>query len=201
MSQPFPPCLSTARLRLRPLLPGDALALCRYRALPEVSRYQTWKSFGPEDAARLIEGQRDAQPDEPGTWFQLAIIETATGAMIGDCGLHCLSLEETELGITLAPVHQGRGYAAEALAAVIVCLFGPLGMHRVSAITDAENHASAALFQRLGFRRETHFIDHVWCRESWGSEYGFALSRREWELRPARDQGDRSAQQTPRSVP
>ena len=185
MSQPFPPSLSTARLRLRPLLPGDAAALCSYRALPEVSRYQSWKSFGPLDAARLIDGQRDGEPGLPGTWFQVAIIETATGAMIGDCGLHCLSAEQTELGITLAPAHQGRGYAAEALGAVIAFLFGPLGMDRVSAITDAENRASAALFRRLGFRQETHFIDHVWCRENWGSEYGFALSRREWELRMA----------------
>ena len=186
MSQPFPPSLSTARLRLRPVLPGDAAALCSYRSLPEVSRYQSRKSFGPEDAARLIDGQRDAEPGVPGTWFQLAIIETATEAMIGDCGLHCLSAAETELGITLAPAHQGRGYATEALAAVIAFLFGPLGMHRVSAITDAENRASAALFRRLGFREETHFIDHVWCRESWGSEYGFALSHQEWELRTPR---------------
>ena len=132
-----------------------------------------------------FEGQREAEPGVPGTWFQVAIIETATGAMIGDCGLHCLSAGQTELGITLAPIHQGRGYATEALGAVIACLFGPLGMHRVSAITDAENYASAALFRRLGFRQETHFIDHVWCWESWGSEYGFALSREEWELRKA----------------
>ena len=101
MSPPFPPSLGTARLRLRPLWPGDAAALCSYRALPEVSRYQSWKSFGPEDAARLIDGQRDAEPGVPGTWFQIAIIEAATGAMIGDCGLHCLSAEQTELGITL----------------------------------------------------------------------------------------------------
>ncbi len=188
MHQPFSPSLATARLRLRPLRSGDAAALCSYRALPEVRRYQSWKSFGPEDAARLIEGQREAEPGEPGTWFQLAMIEATTGAMIGDCGLHCLSAEQTELGITLAPAHQGRGYATEALEAVIAGLFGPLGMHRVSAITDAENHASAALFRRLGFRRETHFIDHVWCQESWGSEYGFTLSRREWELRPPRGQ-------------
>ena len=58
-------------------------------------------------------------------------------------------------------------------------------MDRVSAVTDAENRASAALFRRLGFSEEAHYIDHVWCRENWGSEYGFVLSRQAWELRTA----------------
>ena len=41
-------------------------------------------------------------------------------------------------------------------------VFGTLGKHRVSAVTDAENSAAASLFKRLGFRQEAHFVEHRW---------------------------------------
>jgi RimJ/RimL family protein N-acetyltransferase len=46
-------------------------------------------------------------------------------------------------------------------------------------VTDAENHAAARLF-----RQEGHFIEHVWFKGAWGSEFLFALLRREWHARP-----------------
>jgi RimJ/RimL family protein N-acetyltransferase len=54
-------------------------------------------------------------------------------------------------------------------------------MHRVTAVTDCDNAAAASLFHRLGFRREGHFVEHVWFKGRWGSEFLFALLRREWE--------------------
>lgn len=177
--------LSTPRLTLRRLGADDASALCAYRALPEVARFQSWESFTPDDAARLIASQVSLEPNTPGTWFQLAIVETASGHLIGDCGLHFRADEpqQVELGITLSPTHQGRGLATEVLARVLEYVFGTLGKHRVSAITDAQNLTAAALFRRLGFRREGDFVEHVWFKGAWGSEYLFALLQREWQAR------------------
>ncbi|MGV3662755.1 MAG: GNAT family N-acetyltransferase [Prosthecobacter sp.] len=183
MSSHLPGHLYSPRLVLRPLQPDDAEPLCSYRALPEVARYQSWESFGQEDAVRLINGQKDREPDVPGTWFQLAIIEKATGTMLGDCGLHCPLDEprQMEFGITLAPSHQGRGYATETLRCLLQHAFTTLGKHRVYAYTDVENNASSALFRRLGFRQEAHHIEHRWFKGAWQSELVFALLKREWE--------------------
>jgi RimJ/RimL family protein N-acetyltransferase len=188
MSQPFSNHLTSPRLHLRRLRQGDAEALCVYRSLPGVARYQYWDSFGSEDAARLIETQSAAEPDIPGTWFQLAIVKADTGCLIGDCGLHCPKDEprQMEIGITLAPRYQGHRYADEAAECLLQYCFATLDKHRVFAYIDVLNRSAIALCLRLGFRQEAHFVEHRWFRNQWQSEYVFAMLKQEWEKMPAR---------------
>jgi RimJ/RimL family protein N-acetyltransferase len=174
--------LTSARLRLRRLQAGDVEPLCSYRSLPEVARFQSWTSFTPQDATRLIASQTKLEPGVPGTWFQLAILEGATDRMIGDCGLHSLEdARQMEVGITMAPAVQHQGYATEALGCLLEFAFRALNAHRISAITDAENVAAASLFHRLGFRKEAHLVEHRWYKGAWDSEFVFAMLRREWK--------------------
>ncbi len=102
--------------------------------------------------------------------------------MIGDVAIFTqdgLPLQ-AELGFTLARDHQGQGYAGEAVRCVLSYLFCDLKVHRVIAVSDVENHASYRLMQRLGMRREGHFIENNWFKNSWSSEYLYALLAREW---------------------
>src|SRR3954469_2827547 len=112
MSAIFPEQLSYSGVILRRLRDDDDESLCNYRALPEVSRYQSWDSFEKEDAARFIAEQQGIEPAIPGKWFQIAIIERETESMIGDCGLYCREKAQMEVGITLSPDYQRRGYAS-----------------------------------------------------------------------------------------
>jgi RimJ/RimL family protein N-acetyltransferase len=177
--------LISKRLLLRPFYPEDAATVAAYRSIPEVARYQTWESFDLADATQLISDQATVVPDTPGTWLQLALVLTNSSSVIGDCGIHFTADDngQVELGITLAPNYQRQGLAAEALGSVLEYVFDRLGKHRVTAVTDAENHACAALFRRLGFRQEAHYIENVWFKGAWGSEYLFAMLRREWDAR------------------
>jgi RimJ/RimL family protein N-acetyltransferase len=132
----------------------------------------------------MIAEQAEVKPDTPGSWLQLAIVLVEMGKGIGDCGIHFHRDEprHVELGITLARTHQGRGVATEALLSVLDYAFGSLGKHRAFAVTDTENLAAAGLFRRLGFRQEAHFVEHVWFKGAWGSEYLFELLDREWQV-------------------
>jgi len=190
MSEPL--VLSSSRLVLRPLRLQDAAAIVAYRSLPEVARFQSWESFGPADAERLVADQARIAPDTPGTWLQLALVLSESGVLIGDCGIHFPPGDprQVELGITLSPDHQGRGLAAEGLGCVLDYVFGSLGKQRASAVADAENHAAARLFRRLGFRLEAHHLENVWFKGAWGSEFVFAQLRREWEQRRSHGAND-----------
>lgn len=185
VSQRFPSTLPTRRLLLRRLQRTDAPALCAYRSHPEVARYQSWETFGPDAATRMLDDQQDRDLGTPGTWLQVALVESATGQLIGDCGLHCLADEpqQFEIGITLAHDQQGQGYATEALETLLHHLFTTQSARRLSATTDALNEPAAALFRRLGFRQEAHHIEHRPYKGTYTSELVFALLAREWAAR------------------
>jgi len=180
--------LVSPRLQLRRLRPEDAEALRGYRSMPEVACYQYWDSFGPDDAAHLIETQLTTEPNIPGTWFQLAIIKTGTSDMIGDCGLHCPKDDprQMEIGITLAQRFHGRRYADEAVECLLQYCFASLDKHRVFASVDTLNRSAVALCRRMGLRQEAHFVEHRWFKNKWQSEYVFAMLKREWENVPGR---------------
>jgi RimJ/RimL family protein N-acetyltransferase len=181
--------LRSARLLLRRLRADDAESIAAYRARPEVARYQSWDTYTPADAARLIASQATVVPDTPGTWIQLALVAVDGNTVIGDCGIHFRADDhrQVELGITLSPDYQGQGLAAEALNSVLGYVFGRLNKHRVIALTDVRNPRAAALFRRAGFRKEGHFIDSAWYKGEWSSEYQFAMLQREWEERRSQE--------------
>ena len=151
----------TARLRIDALQPEDATALFACRADPEVSRYQGWKPASVAEAARFIEAQQRIVPDTPGTWWQRAIRLRDSGELIGDLGLHFLDDASVELGISLAPAHQRRGYAREAVELMLDFVFGGLHKQRMVALVDPRNAACIRLLESVGMRRADVQADTV----------------------------------------
>lgn len=153
-----------------------------YRSDPEVRRYQDWSPEDVDEVVAFIERNARVELGERDTWYQLAIRpRQADRALIGDLGLHfTANRAEAELGITVAPAHQGQGLATEALRAALALLFGPLAQHRVFASVDPRNQASVRLFQSLGMRREAHFRRSLWFRGEWVDDLVFAMLQDEW---------------------
>jgi ribosomal-protein-alanine N-acetyltransferase len=179
------PLPRTARLQLRPFQTADIAAFGAYRAEPEVARFQSWEPYTAAQAAEFVAGQTGvAIPGAPGTWVQIGIALAGTDELIGDCAL-CLAADEprnAEIGITLAPQHQGRGYATEALRALLTYCFAELKLHRVMAVTDCLNQGSVKLLARVGMRQEAHFRQNIWFKGAWGDEYVYAMLREDWAL-------------------
>lgn len=179
--------IETARLVLRRPGDGDLRHFLAYLNDPLVARYQSWESYTEAAAREVIERQRDVEPGTPGQWFTFAAELKETGEMVGHVALSVKADDErqAEMGFTFARAHQGRGLAREAAEGVLGYSFGVLGLHRVVAVADCENERSVALLERLGMRREGHFVENIWFKGAWGSEYLYAMLQAEWLARRA----------------
>jgi RimJ/RimL family protein N-acetyltransferase len=180
--------LTSARLVLRRFRADDIGAFVRYRADPAVARFQSWENFSDADGEAFFASLSGQHPDTPGEWFQFAIELAATGAMIGDCGLHALadSPREVEIGFTLAPAHHGKGYATEAVACLIDYVFGPLAKERATAITDARNADSIGVLERLGFSRDPAPREPVPFKGEQVKECSYGIAAGDWLSPPSR---------------
>jgi RimJ/RimL family protein N-acetyltransferase len=174
--------LDTPRLVLRRFQDADLEAFMAYRNDPEIARYQSWDSISAPRAQSFITDQKQQEPGTPGQWFQFALELKETRQLVGDCGLSVLvqDARQAQLGISLARPQQGRGLATEAMHAVLDYAFINLDLHRVMTIVDVENTVSARLMERVGLRREGHFVKHAWFKGHWADEYLYAVLQAEW---------------------
>jgi len=103
--------------------------------------------------------------------------------LIGDCALHTPLSEPriVEIGFTLSPKHQGKGYAREAVCALMDYLLHSLGKHKVIAFTDVRNNKSIAVLERVGMRREGHLLQNYMSKGQWVDEYQYSILASEWE--------------------
>ncbi len=185
--------LETPRLLLRPFQDADLDLFLAYRNDPQVVQFQGWNTPYLYEAGReFIEKMKTSVPGTPGEWFQLAIESRelngeAPRGLIGDVAFHITRTTPrmAYLGYSLAHRAWGKGYASEAVEKLLDYLFRVLDLHRVVADCDVNNLASIKLLERMGFRREAHYVENFWQNRAgtWGSEYLYALLQREWVLR------------------
>ena len=177
--------LVSERLILRRFRRGDAASLAAYRTVPEVARFQGWEApYSPERAEQFIRALEAADPDTPGAWFQFAVTARPDAGLLGDCGTG-VSLDDprqVEIGFTIAPDHQGNGYATEAVRRLLDYWFCERGKHRATASCDARNAASARVLRRAGFRPEGYLRESTWANGEWTDDLLFAVLERDWRL-------------------
>jgi RimJ/RimL family protein N-acetyltransferase len=148
----------TERLRLRRSRTTDADTISAYRSDPAVHRYQGWERTDPEGIRAEIEEMAGRAPGEAG-WIQFSVEERETGRLVGDVGLS--PAEEhpgvIKLGYTMAPAFQGRGYATEAVKALVAYAFDTLGADLVRAYASAKNTPSIRVAEKVGLQLVERF--------------------------------------------
>jgi RimJ/RimL family protein N-acetyltransferase len=177
----------TARLRLRVMTLDDIDDIYAYQSLEEVVRYDLFDPRTREEVAEKVAKYSTATAiREEGDYFQFAIelpgVNGAASRVIGDLYFHFVSLKNSrgEIGWTLHPDFQGKGYATEAASAVLELAFRVIGLHRIFADLDPRNAASVALCKRLGMREEAFFVKDLWFKGDWGDTGIYAILRDEW---------------------
>jgi RimJ/RimL family protein N-acetyltransferase len=146
------PVLDTPRLRLRLPSLDDVDGVAAYAADPDVSRYVSWpRHRSTADAEAFLRYAIAAvEQHRESNWV---IEERSSGRVAGTIGLR-LQGHRVELGYALARAHWGRGFATEAGSAVVGWALDRPEIHRVWAVCDVDNVASARVLEKLGLRRE-----------------------------------------------
>jgi RimJ/RimL family protein N-acetyltransferase len=177
--------IPTSRLQIRNLTLTDLDAFHVYRSNPGVTKYQGFDVMTAEQAQEFIKEQQDKEFGKAGEWVQYGIENKATGLIIGDCAIKLTQHDSriAEIGITISHLEQRKGYAKEVLLGILAFLFDTKKIHRVVEIVDAENIASINLLKSTGFRQEGHFIENIFFKGKWGSEFQYAMLKREWDIR------------------
>jgi len=175
--------ITTARLLLRPYRLDDLEDLYAIQSREDVNRYLYWSPRTREEVADVL-GKRATMSvlAEEGDIMVLAVELRETGTVIGDVNLAWRSEEhrQGEFGFVFHPDYHGRGYAGEAAVEMLRLGFEGLGLHRIVGRADGRNAASARLMEKLGLRREAHFVQNERVKGEWTDEVVYAMLATEW---------------------
>lgn len=175
------PILQTRRLILRRPEEGDLDAWAAFQTDPEAARFvggvmgraASWRSLA------MMAGSWELR----GHGF-FSVIDRASGKWAGRVGPWSPEgWPGTEVGWSIAPEFQRRGYAREAAVAAIDFAFDRLGWSEVIHCIDDDNVASIRLADRLGSRRLRRGVElppFDWVVDVYGQ------SRAEWKVNRAR---------------
>lgn len=174
--------LETERLILRDLTMDDKEAIFGYRSDAETNQFQSWIPTEIEEVEAFILRNSKKEFNQPETWYQLLITDKNTGDIIGDAGVHFIGSDhqQVEFGITLSKENHHKGYASETLKGLINLMFKDLKKHRITTSVDPGNISSQQLMERIGFRKEGHFVKSLYLNGVWVDDVIYALLAEEW---------------------
>jgi RimJ/RimL family protein N-acetyltransferase len=178
--------LVTARLRLRPYRTDDLDALVAMFGRADVSRFLNWEPMDLEAATTLLERRlKQTRIEGDGDGLVLVVADPETDRLIGEVMLRLASeaSRQGEIGWSIHPDAQGRGYGTEAAREMLRLGFEELGLHRIVAECDPRNEASIRVMEKLGMRREAHHLEAMFLKGEWVGSMVYAILASEW--RPA----------------
>ena len=161
--------ITTARLILRRLAPGDSQDLLQF--MPDEDAVIAW-----------LERDSHVRLTTPDQTFWLGIELREGGKLVGYLGLRFTDAERRQAMLTATLNDEARQakLGLEALDAQLGFCFEGIKLHRVTAVCDKRNEADCHLFENVGMRREGEFVKDTWADGEWRTSVSFAALDEEW---------------------
>jgi ribosomal-protein-alanine N-acetyltransferase len=194
----FPVSIETARLHLREVTPRDWRAIYGYMSQRKSVRYcglfsamKPWtKEYTREFLGRALLGQSECQRRK----YRLAVCLRNSGRLIGDVGLVIKEPGVAAIDMTVTPDEWHKGYATEAVWALIKFGFQELGLDAIWALMDPRNTQAMSVLWKLGMSRRGFSSRYlkvdfpgVMRIDAAEQNAGFALLRQDWVAGNAED--------------
>ncbi|MEK4563421.1 GNAT family N-acetyltransferase [Alkalihalobacillus sp. FSL R5-0424] len=165
---------TTERLQIRPFIQEDLEDVFRIYSDEEACQYLLHSAWTEEDKQDQFKKKLNNHILTDKKPLSLAVLHQAN--VIGDLSVWYTGMKDTvEIGYSFARSAGGKGYASEAVNGLIQKLFTENGVHRVQANLDARNEASLKLCERIGMRKEAHFIQDYWNKGEWTDSIVFGM--------------------------
>jgi RimJ/RimL family protein N-acetyltransferase len=163
--------ITTDRLLVRAYVPDDIAAIHAVLYSDADAMRLIGGAVHIDETRRRIEFYIELH-ERTGTSFW-AVIERATGAVVGEAGLLPFDGKgpEMELGYAFGAAYWGRGYATETGRALLAHAFEVLDQDQVLAVTKPRNAGSRHVLEKLGFIPRGRI-------EAWGEEQQCFVVRR-----------------------
>jgi [ribosomal protein S5]-alanine N-acetyltransferase len=141
------------------------------------------QELGEEDAESFIKTILAQKKQEPRVSYQFALVNKPDEKLIGHFGIYIKSIEnkEGEIGYSMNPSYQKRGYMTEAARKLVSFGFTQLGLHRIFAVCDTDNIASYRVMEKSGMRREGCLREHEIHNGVWRDYVLYSILKQEWQ--------------------
>ncbi len=176
--------LTTSRLVLRRFAAGDWQDLLECLSDEEIYRWMDGRPLEEDDVLRWLERESQVKWTTPDQAFCLGIQVQQTAKLIGHVSLSVNEPLQASLQVVLNRAFQAKGFALEAVEAVLGFCFEGVKLHRVTAWPLALNTAACKLCEKAGLRREGEFVKSKLFDGQWVNLACYALLREEYRPPP-----------------
>ena len=120
---------------------------------------------------------------EGGISGQYFICSTETNEIVGDVQIHSLSLlnNHCEIGCTVPPKHQGKGYCTESIKAIIRYIFEESNVNRIEIITSEINKPCMKVCEKLHLNQEAILREKTCIGGEYYNDVLFSILRKEYD--------------------
>jgi [ribosomal protein S5]-alanine N-acetyltransferase len=179
LGRPVPLPIDTPRLLLRRLQPSDWKDLLEFASDEALFQYLDVRPMMEEEVLHWLEADSHVKLTTPNTPFYLGMEERGSTKLIGHLSLSfsVLHAPQAMLSFLVNRNYQRKGFASEALSAMLSFCFQGIGLHRVTAYCDHRHVAARRIFAKAGFRQEGEFVQDRFLNGEWVTTVYFGFLR------------------------
>lgn len=156
------PILQTPRLTLREIRTEDAPAIYGMRSSGRVNEFIARQAMQEEEQAVSLAGRTAAAYRNRQAIGWAGLIRNQ-GEIIGTCGFNSIDALNlhAEIGGEMATEYWGKGFALEAVKAILAFGLNTMNLHTIEAKVSPANRSAIHVLEHLGFVKEAHFRQRI----------------------------------------
>jgi RimJ/RimL family protein N-acetyltransferase len=166
--------ITTQRLVLRRFAPADWQDLLECLSDEETFRHIEGRPLEEDDVLRWLERESQVKLTTPDQPFYLGIQSQENEKLIGYVSLSFSEPFQAALQVVLNRAFQRKGFALEAMGAVLGFCFDAIRLHRVTALCHGQNGPACKLCEKAGLRREGEFVKSRLFDGAWINTVSYA---------------------------